>query len=458
MSYFPTLTEYFSAKAAIDGKKRVVRPFHRDIMDALTDLVLGRLPGGKTKLAINMPPGHGKTWIMESFLEWSMGIFPDARNLYLSYSEELAEQSTANVKAALNHEEYQKVFEDVALSDYKKRDFFRTSSGGYVYAAGLQGTIRGYRAGQVRREYGGAIFIDDPLKAAGTDCSEEAKKAFNVYTNMIEGRRMTTATPIVAIGQRVGPDDFFSQLLAAEKNQWHVLKYPCLNDKGDALWPEVKSREYWLNLQNIDELAFWAQGMQEPRVPGGNMIKRHWWKFYNPDNYDVDGLVIITADTALKRNDRSDNHSFQCWCLTATHCDLLDEVTGKWDFPTSLRKADEFWRKWQRFGVSGFYIEEKASGIPMASMLDQIHIPCVLWSPSRYQFPVDKIGRVKFSNFYIEAGRVRLPINSPISDHLIDQAAGFTGDEKAKDDSVDAMTMAVSIWKTKGGGWDVQTQ
>lgn len=457
-SAFPTLEEYFMSKESFDMQRRVVMPFHREIMEALTQCVTGTLPNGKTKLGINMPPGHGKTWIVESFVEWAQGIFPDARSIYASFSEPMAELSTSNIKSVIQDEWYREIFPWVKLNDFRRLDFFRTSEGGYVKGVGFNGTIRGFRGGRMRKEYGGAIIIDDPLKATNTDCVNESLAAFNTYTNTLENRRNRHDTPIIAIGQRVAPMDFFGHLYEKEKDQWHILRFPCIDSEGNALWPEVKDKQYWMNLQELDECAFWAQGMQSPIVPGGNIIKRSWWKYYNPDNYNVDGLVIITADTAMKKNDRSDNHSFQCWNLTAQNCDLLDEISGKWDFATSMRKASEFWHKWTRFGVVGFYIEEKASGIPLATMLDQIGIQCILWNPTRYQFPVDKIGRVKFSNFYIEAGRVRLPINSDITEHMIDQAANFTGDDSVKDDSVDSMTMAVSIWKSKGGGFDVKAE
>ena len=457
-SPFPTLEEYFLAKQALDGQKRVVMPFHRDIMDALTQCMVGKLPGGKTKLAINMPPGHGKTWLVESFIEWAQGIFPDARSIYTSYSDDMAELSTVAVRSVIESEWYTDIFPWVKLKDVKRKDHFKTVEGGYVKGAGLNGTIRGFRGGRMRRDYGGCIVIDDPLKATNTDCSSESLSAFNTYTNTLENRRNRYDTPIIAIGQRVAPLDFFGRLYEAEKGQWHIMRFPGLNSTGEALWPEVKDEKYWQHLQELDECAFWAQGMQNPIVPGGNLIKRSWWKYYNPETYDVTGLVIITADTAMKKNDRSDNHSLQCWHLTGEHCDLIDECSGKWDFPLLMRKSKEFWDKWGKFGVQAFYIEEKATGIPLATMLDQVGVQCVLWNPTKYRFPIDKLGRVKFANFYIEAGRIRLPINSPITDNMVNQAAQFTGDDSVKDDSVDAMTMAVSIWKSKGGGWDVEAK
>jgi phage terminase large subunit-like protein len=84
-------------------------------------------------------------------------------------------------------------------------------------------------------------------------------------------------------------------------------------------------------------------------------------------------------------------------------------------------------------------------------------IPAVLWKPQDYSFPEDKVGRVKHSTWFIEAGRVRLPLDEKAICHrIIEECAAFNGDDGVNDDAVDALTMAVSVWCYKGGGYDVK--
>jgi hypothetical protein len=63
------------------------------------------------------------------------------------------------------------------------------------------------------------------------------------------------------------------------------------------------------------------------------------------------------------------------------------------------------------------------------------------------------------SLFHLRAGRVRLPIfKAGETDwviNFIDQCAKFTGLTEEEDDDVDALTMAISIWRQRGGGRDV---
>ena len=196
---------------------------------------------------------------------------------------------------------------------------------------------------------------------------------------------------------------------------------------------------------------------QSATVSGKSGIKRDWWRYYNPVGYDVNSLVFMTADTALKAKTANDPSSLQCWHATPDTLDLLEDHTGRWEFPELMRQTKAFYTKWERFGVSCIYIEDKASGPSLAQMLSEQGIPCKLWKPADYNFPDDKIGRVKHSLFYIEAGRVRLPEGKEaMTGPFIDECAAFTGDDSVHDDRVDGLSMACSVWSWKGGARDIK--
>jgi hypothetical protein len=94
----------------------------------------------------------------------------------------------------------------------------------------------------------------------------------------------------------------------------------------------------------------------------------------------------------------------------------------------------------------------------MAQQLRSMGIQCNTWLPKKYGFPDGKLQRVKMSLFHLRAGRVRLPVFGADNEwvlHFIDQCARFTGLTEEEDDSVDTMTMAISIWRQRGGGRDV---
>lgn len=470
LSEYPTLIEYFKASGDLKGEERILRPFHYAICRALTQVVLGTLPGGKKKLAINLPPGHGKTFLAQAFVEWALGIFPESRFLYASFSADLAEMSTYTILGNVQSDWYQKVFPCCVLDRaFSKREFFNTTSGGYVKGVGFQGTITGFRAGRMQKElskgFSGAIIIDDPLKAKDAYSDVAKEMAVAAYYGTISSRAGNKDVPIIAIGQRLAPDDFFGKIWERERDEWHIITFQGLDAEGNALWEEMKSARDYEALRETDEFTFMAQVQQNPQVPGGNIIKRDWWKYYDPSSYNVDGELIITADTAMKKTDKNDRSVFQLWNLSYNTIDLIEEMAGKWEFPELCANATKFYQKWSAVceaqGVKppNIYVEDKASGTPMAQQLRSMGVPCRTWAPKVYGFPDGKLQRVKMSLFHLRAGRVRLPIanneNFEWVTRFIEECANFSGLTEEQDDSVDCLTMAVSIWRQKGGGRDV---
>ena len=467
---YPTLLEYFEFSGTLKGEDRIIRDFHRTICEALTAVLLGTLPGGKKKLAINMPPGHGKTFLAQAFVEWALGIFPEARFLYTSFSAELAEMSTFSMLGNIQSDWYQKTFPALVIDkQFSKREFFNTKAGGYVKGVGFQGTITGFRAGRMQSEasrgFSGAIIIDDPLKAkdAYSDIAKEVAVA--TYYGTISSRAGNKDVPIIAIGQRLAPDDFFGRVWEKEQDEWHIITFPGMNADGTALWEEMKSAKDYNILRETDEFTFMAQVQQNPEVPGGNIIKRDWWKYYDAKEYAVDGELIITADTAMKKTDKNDRSVFHLWNMSATHIDLIDRLAGKWEFPELCANAKMFYDRWVNFCAAQgcrpprLYVEDKASGTPMAQQLRTMGIVCNTWLPKTYGFPDGKLQRVKMSLFHLRAGRVRLPVYCPGENEwvleLIDICARFTGLTEEEDDDVDTLTMAISVWRQRGGGRDV---
>ena len=448
-----SLEEYFIDHGAADLAPRTVRPFHRQVLTSLNQVISGELPDGKRDLLINIAPRHGKTFMARDFVSYGLGNFPDSQWIYTSYGADLAGVQTRAIRDVIPRPWYQSFFPNVHL-DQSAADYFTTTAGGQVFGVGAGGGVTGYGAGRKRKEFGGAIVIDDPLKSDDRKSKAALDHCREWYTGVLKNRKNSANTPTVAIMQPLHPDDLTAYIKKYERDTWHIISIPALQEDGTAIWPETISAADLLHLKEVDPDTFYAQYQQQPQQPGGNMIKREWWHYYAPQTYDVNGLVFMTADTAMKAKDKNDCSSLQCWCANQDYLDLLEDKTGRWEFPDLMRHAIDFWRKWEKFGTNAMYIEDKASGPSLIQMLRQQGIPAKPWAPKEYNFPDDKIGRVKCSLWYIEAGRVRLPTGEPFVEPLIEECCAFTGDDGAHDDRVDALTCAVSIWswKAKGAG------
>ena len=84
---------------------------------------------------------------------------------------------------------------------------------------------------------------------------------------------------------------------------------------GEALCPELGKDNAWLKqfkesyLNDISHggghRAWQALYQCSPRVEGGNLVRREWWRFFNPKDITVFGTTIISVDATFK--DGKDN-------------------------------------------------------------------------------------------------------------------------------------------------------
>lgn len=192
---------------------------------------------------------------------------------------------------------------------------------------------------------------------------------------------------------------------------------------------------------------FSAQYQQEPIILGGAVIKREWFKYYNPaHNFDYNRL-IITADTAMKVKEHNDYSVFIVAGITNDNkLHIIDMARGKWEAPDLKRVAVELFEKYKfdastATACSGLYIEDKASGIGLIQELQRAGVPVI-------GIPVDKdkLTRVESVLNYIASGQVFLPYDEKhgFNKDLINECEAFTRDDShAHDDIVDALVYAI---------------
>lgn len=457
-----SLEQYVTCKGISTGFPRTILPFHRTIYRGFQQLLAGTLPGGAINLGICMPPGHGKTWAVQDFIEYSLGWFPDSQFIYASYGLDLAVESSKTVLNNINSDWYQEIFQ-YPLFDRKcviQSDRFKTRQGGGIKAVGVGGGITGFRAGQMRPGFSGAIIYDDLLKANDT-ASQTVREGANTWHYQTASSRVNRAdVPKICVCQRLHPEDIVGFLQKNEPELWHWIILPAMDKEGRMLWEQKFSRQMYELLKRVQEFTALSQYQQEPQLEGGNMIKKDWWTTHHyqlGSTQPPPGMLFATLDTAYKKTKTADYSSIKMWSATQKHLDLVDHIHGKFEFPELVKHTKAFHEKWKSFGVKALFIEDKASGISLEQTLRNQGIPCVAWKPNEYAFPDDKVGRVRESTWYIQAGRVRHPLYLDMEDDIEEHAA-FTEDmSHSHDDRVDTTTMAVSVWRYYGGGADVQT-
>lgn len=180
---------------------------------------------------------------------------------------------------------------------------------------------------------------------------------------------------------------------------------------------------------------------------GGKVIKRQYFNHY--DEYPVKiKRLFVTADTAMKVKEHNDYSVFSVWGVTDTDLLWLDMVRGKWEAPELIEQAQKVYDKWTSFFesciLSGFYIEDKASGTGLIQTLKRNSRIPVIPVPRN----TDKGERLQGVLDYIASGRVCLPsFNKQMSNDIINECTAIQRDfqQPTNDDIVDTLIDAVNI-------------
>ncbi len=276
-----------------ERKKFKVSRHHIAVCDALDKVVRGEI----VKLIINIAPRYGKTEMsIKKFIPYCLSLSPSAKFIHLSYSNELAWDNSEAAKDLIIHERYQQLFPEVKLSsDSTAKKKWYTTQGGGVYATSSGGQVTGFGAGAVDLSedeeaatldnfldslgidslFGGALLIDDAMKPEDADSIIKSARINNRWDTTFKNRVNSRRTPIIVMGQRVGPSDFVQHLLDTEPGEWTVVSLPAIweDESGieHALWDDKHTLAELYKMQEQDPVSFGRQYMQNPQPPAGFM-------------------------------------------------------------------------------------------------------------------------------------------------------------------------------------------
>ena len=263
-------------------------------------------------------------------------------------------------------------------------------------------------------------------------------------------QRLQPGGAIVLVQTRWSEKDMTAQLLRSQAkdpgaDQWEVVELPAIMPSGKSCWPE-----YW-PLQDLERVRAsipvykWnAQYQQQPTSDETSILKREWWKTWEPDHVPQLQYVIQSYDTAFSKHETADFSAITTWGVfypeegTAPNLILLDSKKGRWDFPDLKSIAFEQYKYWEPETV---IIEAKASGMPLTQELRSVGIPVVNFTPSKGN---DKLARVHAISPLFESGMIWAPEES-WAEELIEECASFPNGEF--DDLVDSTTQALMRYR-----------
>lgn len=414
--------------SVLDPKTKTSRAL-RYIDQKLVDLVDGKLPDGKKKLMVFMPPQEGKSErVSHRFPLWLLHQNPTLRISMVSYNDELARRWGAAIKNDLLTHNGTDGTVDVGLRlspDEQAAGRWNVERyGGGLYCVGIRGALTG-KAVDV-------LIIDDPVKDLETAQSKSNRDAAWSFWTSVATPRMSPDTIVVLIQTRWHEDDLAGRILASEGDEWEVVSIPAIADQpndplkrsiGERLQSVRGDRDWDRIRRNVGEYVWAALYQQRPSPLKGGLFKRTRFKYWQPlpvhfasygpcggrrlqlDNrvFNLDDCWrFITVDLAASVSTSADWTVAAAWAVT-NDADLLlldlvrDRVleSGHWDLVNPLRL---------KYAVDIVFVESRMFGTTMVRDAVTNGVPIV-----ELVADTDKITRSIPATARVDAGKLWFP-------------------------------------------------
>lgn len=403
------------------------------------------------RLIINVPPRSLKSHTASvAFPAYLLGHQPSSQVLCVSYGQELANKLSIDTRNVMASEWYREAFGPRLSPDKQSVTEFVTPQRGFRMATSVGGVLTGRGAD--------FIIIDDPMKPDDA-VSESQRKATNDWYDGTLLSRLNDKSKgcIIIVMQRLHMDDLVGHV--QEQENWEVLSFPAIavrdetftyqspygqrtytRKSGEVLHEARESRAVLEALQKTTgEYNFSGQYQQEPAPMGGGLVKKKWFKEYDPNKLPYGMRIIQSWDTANKPTELSDYSVCTTWGIKDKSIYLLDVLRARLAYPELKRAVGEMQRKYTAEIV---LIEDKASGVQLIQELRY-------WGGSGIT-PVkpeeNKVMRLHAQTAAIEGGFVHLPTSAKWLDEYVHELTTFPRGKN--DDQVDSTSQALE-WIAK---------
>jgi predicted phage terminase large subunit-like protein len=252
----------------------------------LNDAFLEVAAGACRRLAVFMPPRHGKSSFLSHWAPaWYLGTYPERRVIQCGYGDEFATISGRMVRDTIDEACREGVFSTPVRRDLRAADDWQLQGHrGGLLAAGIGGAITGRGAD--------LLLIDDPIKSrAEADSPAFRRRLWDWYTNDAY-TRLEPGGAVVLIQTRWHQDDLAGRLLQAMADEsgdwWQIINLPAFAEEddllgremGQPLWPERYPREELLKIKAVLGSYGWASLYQQRPAPReGGFFKAEWFTY-----------------------------------------------------------------------------------------------------------------------------------------------------------------------------------
>lgn len=343
-----------------------------------------RMEHPSENLLINVEPGSGKSLQICMWVAWCYTLNPQCNFIYVSHSQTLAAEQTAFIRLIMSSSMYKYLFDVEIAKDTKAKDHFATTKNGHVAAFGSAGAIVGRNAGLPGQSiFSGAVVIDDAHKPDEAFSDTMRENVIRNYEVTIRQRPRGENVPIIFIGQRVHEGDLAAFFIdGRDTKPWRKVILKALDDAGNALFPEVHSKEYLIELREKSPYVFYSQYQQQPTPAGGSLFNPEW--FIELDKEPNLLMTFITADTA--ETDKNYNDPTAMSFFGIYDIEVFGKKTGQlglhwidcledWIDAKDLEEQFiDFWRECSHHKIPPLIacIEKKSTGVTLIGAINKI--------------------------------------------------------------------------------------
>ncbi len=427
--------------AKVDTNHKYKSPKH---ILQLNRLLLQVNSGKISRLAVFMPPRHGKSELISKYFPaYYLATNPDKRIILTSYEADFA--STWGSKARDILKEHGHAFKNNINVDNKSsarnRWDIKDHQGGMM-TAGVGGPITGKGAD--------LLIIDDPVKNAEEANSQTSRQKIWDWYKSTAYTRLEPNGAIILIMTRWHETDLAGMILENSKNNWTILNLPALaedNDPlgrkpGEALWPERFSHKRLQEIRtDIGSYHFSAMYQQRPQPIEGGLLKLDWIKYYQQEELPpLDELTIYQGwDLAISTTETAD----YTVCTTIGVLDekkmyVLDWYRDRINFPTQVKLVEKLAKKWDPIQIG---IENNAyqQALPQ-ELKERSMLPIKEIKQTK-----DKVTRIQSASIHFENKKILLPKKHPELENFINEYIYFP--KSKHDDMLDSMELTLQLTK-----------
>ena len=450
---------YISYLKYVYGDNYILTNFHKMLATLCQNVVERLEKGDKVRLAISVPPQHGKSMTLtETLPSWFIGRNPDLRVITTAYNADIAEKFGDKNRQLVKR--FGKELFGIEISDSQDNKTLwdiKNHLGG-LYATGLGGSLTSNN--------GALIIVDDPFKnevEANTQGIRDT--VWSNFTSSVLTRQRGSGNAIIVIHTRWNDDDLIGRLRKLEDSEWLIVNIPCVWESGEdrllhrrigqTLCPELGFDAKWAeSMKKTIGLRQWNALYQgRPYVDGGNIVKRADIKFYDkasvPVVFDEITMSCDLSNGGMKTD--NDPNCLTVWGRLGANHYLLKVVMKKCGFTQTIDLIRHLCSEYPQMRRK--IIERKANGNATVDMLNQQIGGFIPFDPKGDS----KETRFKAVSPYFESGNVYFPNEKiePNIENYIEQVIRFPN--VGHDDFVDTVSQYLLNYSYKCDYGRIQT-